>query len=341
MIAYLKASPTTWVMQYRNGKLKREGAGLSFFYWLPTTTLVQVPLASADVPFAFNEVTADFQAVTVQGQLTYRVMDAAKLATLLDYTTNAVGAYRSDDPTKLPERLVNTAQVLTRAATQTMTLREALVSSDRIERQVVAALNAAPVVTSLGIQVLAVSILSVRPTPEMGRALEAEAREALQRKADEAIYDRRNAAVEGERRIKESELATEVMVEEKKRSIRERQMAADVAIEAERTKLISVKVENDRMAADAQSYALDATLRPLREIDWKLLQALTPGGGDPGVMIGVAFRELAENAQKIGELNISPELLRSLVPHRAPAAVAPVVAPVDQPSPPATPTKKR
>jgi regulator of protease activity HflC (stomatin/prohibitin superfamily) len=339
MIAYLKASPTTWVMQFKSGKLKREGAGLSFFYWLPTTTLVQVPLASADVPFAFNEITADFQAVTIQGQLTYRVTDATKLAALLDYTTNAVGAYRSEDPTKLPERLVNTAQVSTRAATQTMTLREALVSSDRIEQHVVAALNQAPVVTSLGIAVLAVSILSIRPTPEMGRALEAEAREGLQRKADEAIYDRRNAAVEGERRIKESELATDVMVEEKKRNIREKQMPADVAIETERAKLISVKVENDKLAADAQSYALDATLRPLRTVDWKLLQALATGGGDPGVMIGVAFRELAENAQKIGELNISPELLRTLVSQRASAPAAPTIT--TQSSPSAPPKKQR
>ena len=126
-IRYIKAAPTTYVIQFQDGKVKREGPGLSFLYWLPTTTLVQVPLASADVPFAFNEITADFQAVTVQGQLTYRVMEAAKLATLLDFTTNAAGNYRSEDPTKLPERLVNTAQVLTRAATQTMTLREALV----------------------------------------------------------------------------------------------------------------------------------------------------------------------------------------------------------------------
>jgi hypothetical protein len=31
-------------------------------------------------------------------------------------------------------------------------------------------------------------------------------------------------------------------------------------------------------------------------------------------MIAVAFRELAENAERIGELNVSPELLRSLIP---------------------------
>jgi hypothetical protein len=31
------------------------------------------------------------------------------------------------------------------------------------------------------------------------------------------------------------------------------------------------------------------------------------------MMIALAFRELAENAQKIGELNISPDLLKSLL----------------------------
>ena len=313
MIRYLKAAPTTWVMQFKDGKPKREGAGLSFFYWAPTTTLVQVPLASSDVPFAFNEVTADFQALTVQGQLTYRVAEPKKLAGLLDYTVDAAGAYLSEDPSKLEERLVNTAQVLTRAATQTMSLKQALISSDKVEQQVVKALKEAEAVRSLGVEVLAVSILSVRPTPEMGRALEAEAREALHRKSDEAIYDRRNAAVEGERRIKESELATEVMVEEKKRHIREKKMAADIAIETERAKLIDAKVENDQKAADSQSYALEATLKPIRTLDWKTLQALSSGGGDPAVMIGLAFRELAENAQKIGELNISPDLLRSLI----------------------------
>ena len=61
----------------------------------------------------------------------------------------------------------------------------------------------------------------INPDPAvMRRALEAEAREALQRESDEAIYARRNAAVEQERRIKESELNTEIAVQEKQRKIR-------------------------------------------------------------------------------------------------------------------------
>ena len=74
-VRYFKAAPTTYVLQYVNGRVKREGTGLSFFYFAPTTTLVAVPVGSTDVPFIFNEITSDFQPVTVQGHLTFRVAD--------------------------------------------------------------------------------------------------------------------------------------------------------------------------------------------------------------------------------------------------------------------------
>ena len=50
----------------------------------------------------------------------------------------------------------------------------------------------------------------------------------------------------------------------------------------------------------------------MRNVDWRTLMAMS-GGGDPKLMIALAFRELAENAQKIGELNVTPDLLRSLL----------------------------
>lgn len=320
MVRFLKAAPTWYVMQFKNGRVKRQGPGLSFFYWEPTTTLVQVPLNSADVPFCFNEVTADFQTVTVQGQLTWRVCDPAKVASLLDYSVSVTGAYLSDDPRKLEERLVHLAQVLTRASTSTWSLKESLTRGEKLSVSVLEGLRSHA--ADLGIEVLSLAVLSVRPTPEMARALEAEAREALQRHSDEAIYERRNAAVEQERRIKESELQTDVMVEQKRRHIRETKMQADIALEQEREKLIEQKVENDKKAADAQAYALEATLKPIRSLDWKVLSALSAASMDPGAMIAVAFRELAENAAKIGELNVSPDLLRALLPaNPAPAPV--------------------
>ncbi len=312
-LRYMKAAPTTYVLQYKNGRLRREGPGLSFFYYAPTTTLVTVPLESADVPFAFQETTADFQAVALQGQLTYRVADPKKLSSLLDFSIGPLGMYRSEDYRKLPERLVYTLQTLMRAETQKLSLREALTKGGTLSTYVFAALKSSDAVAQLGVEILNLSLLSIRPTPEMAKALEAEAREALQRQSDEAIYERRNNAVAQERRIKESEFNTDIAVEEKRRQIRETQMAADIAIEQQRATLMEKRIENDRKEADSRAYALEATLKPLRDMDWRTMMTLSKQGGDPKMMIALAFQEMASNAQKIGELNISPDLLRSLV----------------------------
>ncbi|MEQ1877645.1 MAG: membrane protease subunit, stomatin/prohibitin, partial [Bdellovibrionia bacterium] len=59
-------------------------------------------------------------------------------------------------------------------------------------------------------------------------------------------------------------------------------------------------------------------LKPLRGMDWKILMAAQEGRADPKMMIALAFREMAENASKIGELNMSPDLLNSLLKNEAP-----------------------
>ena len=313
MFSFMKVPPTTYVLQYQHGHIKREGSGLSFIYYAPTSTIVAIPLASADVPFVFQESTADFQSVTIQGQLTYRVADPRRLASLLDFSVDQRRAYYSDDPRKLPERLVYTLQTLTRAITQRLALKDALVSLDSIVAEALAKLRKSEAVSALGVEILSLSILGIQPTPETGRALEAEAREALQRRADEAIYARRNAAVEQERLIKESELNTEIAVEEKKREIRETQMAAEIAVEEQRAQLIDRRVENERKDTDSRAYTLTETLKPLRDLDWKTLMMIGGKNANPKTMMALAFQEMAENAQKIGELNVSPDLLRSLI----------------------------
>src|SRR5215469_11783037 len=185
-------------MLYKYGKIKREGAGLSFFYYGPTSTIVAVPIASIDMPFVFQEATADFQTVSIQGQFTYRVADPKKLASLLDFSVDNRRAYTSDDPRKMPERLVHALQTLTRSITQRLALKDVLVSSDAIVAEALGKFRESEAVGNLGVEILSLSILAIKPTPETSRALEAEAREALQRRADEAIYSRRNAAVEQE-----------------------------------------------------------------------------------------------------------------------------------------------
>ena len=311
-IRYKKVPPTTHVMQYRGGQLVREGAGLSFFYFAPVSVIAQIPIASTGVPFVFNEVTSDFQDATIQGELTYRVSNPTTLATLLDFSVDPRGRYRSDDPSKLNDRLIHATQILARAFTQKQPLRQLLVSSDTLVESILQGLKASEAVSMLGVEILGLSILSIKASPEMAKALQAEAREHLLQEADEAIYARRNTAVELERQIKENELQTEKAIEQKRREVRETKLAADVALEQGRAELVDQQVENERKESQARSDALRALLEPIKDVDWKTLLA-AQSGLDPGQLIAMAFRDLADNAEKIGTLNISSELLQSLM----------------------------
>src|SRR6266700_6241111 len=64
-IKFIKVQPTIYLLQYRRGQVVREGLGLAFFYYAPTTSLVAIPVGSTDVPFIFEEPTADYQTVTL------------------------------------------------------------------------------------------------------------------------------------------------------------------------------------------------------------------------------------------------------------------------------------
>ncbi len=334
-IKFMRSSPTQYVIHYQSGQIKRSGSGLSFLYYRPTSSIALVPVGSADVPFIFNESTVDFQPVTVQGQFTYRIIDPQLVASILDYTVEGSPAvYNSEDIEKMPQRLVNLLHVAIRAEVGKLGLRDAIQRSVQIASTSLQRVIHEPTAAALGVEILDLSILAIKPAPETARALEAEAREAMLRHADEAIYDRRNSAVEQERRIKENELNTELAIEAKQRQIREAKVDADLAVEMkqqlirekmldgqirleqERKQLVAAQVDNAHHQADAQAYAVEASLRPLQQLDDDTRQLLSMQSAEPRLMISQALRELAKNAAKIGQLNISPDLLESLIADR-------------------------
>lgn len=338
-IRFIKVQPTTYLLEYRKGRLVREGAGLAFFYYAPTTSLVAIPTASDEVPFIFEETTADFQKISIQGQITYRVADPKRLAALMNFTLSNHGqGYVSEDPAKLPQRLINIVNVQARAQVQRLPLRQAVRESDALVESIRPKLVQSPEVAALGLEILGFSILAIRPTPETARALEAETREQLLKEADEAVFRRRNAAVENERAIKENELNTENAVElkkrqiretkmdaefaiqEKQRALREADMAGSVVLEQRKRELVELSATNARAEADARAYGVEVTIKALGTGDARILQALANAGMKPEQLIAVAFQEIAGKAEKIGQLNISPDLLRELMADKALAA---------------------
>jgi hypothetical protein len=110
-IAFVKAQPTTYLLQYRGGKVVREGAGLSFFYYGPTSTVSAVPVGSRRA--VHRRVGHARLPVVTAGQVAYRVSPAgpvhARLALRADGRT-----YVSDDYQKLPQWMTSIAEACSR-----------------------------------------------------------------------------------------------------------------------------------------------------------------------------------------------------------------------------------
>jgi len=119
-LRFIKTEPTQYVIQYQNGTAVREGAGLAFWHFAPSSSLVLVPTASVNDPFIFPLVTSDFQEVTVQGQITYRIAEPRRTAALLNFTLDRKGRYVSEDPQKLSTRVIDRVQVAMRAEVQAL-----------------------------------------------------------------------------------------------------------------------------------------------------------------------------------------------------------------------------
>jgi hypothetical protein len=283
ILGFFKAEPTEYVLAYNNGRIFCQGAGRAFWYWAPSTSIVLMPVATVDALFVFNETTRTFQPVTVQGQLTYRITAPETLARLLNFTIHPrTRQYRADDPQKLDQRIINVVQMHTRAELQQLGLEAALLSTAALAHTVLTRMQAEPSLGELGVEIVSLFFTALKPTPELAKALEAESREALQQRADQAIYARRAVAVEQERAIKQNELSTAVDLEQR------------------RQELVTLQGANTQAQAAFEAEALRIHLSPYQELD-------------PRLVLGIAFRDFAANSAKIGNLTITTEILEQLL----------------------------
>jgi regulator of protease activity HflC (stomatin/prohibitin superfamily) len=293
-IGHFKGQPTDYIIRFSGGTLKQAGRGISFYYLRYNTQIVAVPTSSTDANFVFKEITSNYQEVVIQGQLTYRIADPQKAADLLNLRIDPeTSKYVTEDLKVLAQRIVNLVQIEARADVEKRSLEQSMRDAQTIAADVARRLREGTALQSFGVELLSVYFLSVRPTPEMSKALEAEYREALLRKADEAIYARRAAAVDEERTIKEKELGS------------------DVALEHQRKELIVLQGNNALQEAENRGVALEREAQSrakASEVELAVLRAL-----DPRTLLAIALREMGQNAGRVGNLTITTEMLSSLL----------------------------
>ena len=277
--AYFKGEPSVHVIRYRRGGVVAQGPGLAFWYLRYNTSIAMVPIVAQDAPFIFNEATRDFQVVAIQGSLLYRITAPLVAARAVNYAIDPrTGRYRSDDPAKLGQRLVNVVQGHTRSLVIDLPLEQAMTKVKDLAADVLARIQGEPLLSSLGVAVEGLHFAGVSATPEMRKALEADYREALQQRADQAIYARRAKAVEEERRIKQREMDTEVELEDKKKA------------------LVEMQANNRVTQAQAEAKAEELKLAAYAQLA-------------PQQLMSLAFKEWAAGGGKIGNVTVTPDML--------------------------------
>ncbi|MEZ5449794.1 MAG: SPFH domain-containing protein [Thiolinea sp.] len=326
-INYYKADSSTYVIKTVNGKVGKQGKGLSFFYNAVNTSIAAVPVNVQEAPFIFNLQTADFQSITVQGQLSFQVADPVKIADMLNFTLKKDNSgWLSEDPLKLGDRVIRAVGAVIQNRVENTLLRDALRLSQALAEHLRERFRADAAFADIGLALLDITISAIKPTPETARALEAEAREAILQEADDAVYSRRKSAVEQERMIREAELQTELSVQQKEQEIAESRIAnertllrasaetererlqASIEAETQRKSLVTLEVDNSRQQSDAEAYAIAARMNAFKQLPVENLKAMALANMQPEQLMAMAFESLAQNAGKIGELTITPDL---------------------------------
>ena len=333
-IQYFKADPSTFIITSRNGKTKKKGKGLSFFYNSVTTSIASIPLNVQECPFIFTLQSKDYQEVTIQGQVNFAINNPEQIATMLNFTlknSKKGTSYINDDPLKLGDKIIRGVQTIIQHKIQQTTLRNALLLSPELVKLTKTALAESPEIQNLGISIISSSITNISPTVETSRALEAQARENILKEADDAIYARRKSSVEQERMVKEAELQTELSIQQKEQEIEQKRienereilraktqteqerLLAQISAEEKREALVTTSANNKKLESDANAYAVSTQMAAIKTLPVENLKAMAMANMQPEQLVALAFDTMAHNAHKIGELNISPDLFSQLM----------------------------
>ncbi len=306
LLRHLRSEASVHVTHYRKGRKRKAGRGLAFWFRPDGASIAEIPMDDRDMPFLFRGRSKDYQEVTAQGLITWRVADPEGLAERLDFTVDLkTGAY-------LAEPLDQVATLLTGLARQEalrylaeLPIGELLENGPApVQVCVERGLTSAERLTTMGIEAVSVRLADLAPSAELDRALQTPTFEALQQRADQATFERRALAVKKERAIAENELQNRIELARRESQLiaQEDENARNRAAGEAEARQISAAGEADRIRVVGQARAETEKARMdiYRDLPRDILMAL-------------AAREFASKLTSIEHLSVTPDLLGSLL----------------------------
>jgi regulator of protease activity HflC (stomatin/prohibitin superfamily) len=318
---HLRSEPSVHILHYHKGNLVRSGRGLAFWFVPLSASIAEIPCDDRELPFLFHGRSNDFQDVTAQGVVTYRVVDPERLARRIDFSIDLRhGTYLKEPLEQITQTVTKSSQQLAWDYIAHADVRTILGSgTEEIRQRLREGLVESSILEGLGLEIVGVLVSNVAPTAEVEKALQTPTRETIQQQADEATFERRALAVEKERAIQENELANQIELARREETLigqrgtneqrraREEATAGKIAAEA--------AADRNRLAARARSDAIRAieAARVDSEKDRMALYRDLPSS----IMLSLAARELAGKLRRIDHLSLSPDgiapLLQTLI----------------------------
>lgn len=310
---HLRGSETSYIRHVRNGRTLHEGTAAAFWFHPLGAVLAEVPVDDRELPLLFHAQTADYQDVAVQATVTFRAADPVRTAQRIDFAVDpTTGQHRGTPMQQVATVITESAQQHALEVLAALPLTEAITTGlGAVRSGIASGLADDERLAAIGLAVLGVRVIAIRPEPTMEKALQTPTRERLQQNADAATFERRAVAVERERAIAENELQSQIEL-----ARREEQLVAQRGL-------------NGRRAAEEEAAADEVRVRAetarMRQRDTARAEGIAAVGAAEGaaeaaklaayddvaeaVLIAQALRELAANLPAIDHLVLTPDVL--------------------------------
>ena len=301
-LRHLRADASAHVVHYRHGTVRHSARGASFWFDPLSDSVAEIPLEDRELALVIHGRSRDYQDVTVQGTMTYRLSDPVRAAERYDFTIDQrTGVPLATPLDKIELMLAQLAEQHAQSYLAQTDLRASLTEGAVRTRTIVEnELAADDALREAGIAIVSVRMRIVRPSADIEKAIEAPTRERIKQEADEAAYARRALAVEKERAIAENELQNRIELAK-----REEHLIAQSG-ENERNKAI-LAADAARIVATSEAENISSVEGARFAIERQKLEAYTIV--PPAVMLGLAAREFAGKIENVGQLTLTPDLV--------------------------------
>ncbi len=313
LIRHLRSEPNNHILTFKKGKLRCSKRGAALWFLPMSTSVAEVPVDDRELTFLFHSRSEDFQDVTTQGVITYRLAQPEVAATRIDFSLDlSTGLHRKQPLEKVASLLTEMAQQFSWSYVVKTPVRELLkIGQKQVRDDIMAGFAAESSLSELGIEIVSVRVSSIKPSADLEKAMETKMRERIQQEADEAVFERRALAVEKERAIAENELQNQIEL-----ATREQQLIVQEGLNEKRRTVEGSEAQKIAALGRAERTTIETTARAegIRMVESAKVKSERDRIAiyrdlSTSATMGLAAREMAANLHKIEHLSLSPDML--------------------------------